>query len=361
MKILHICKQLNGGGVERVIYNYISSWKNTEDDFYIVKHVQEQGILEEPLNQLGCKIEYIVPKSRNTIGYVKSLYTLIKKYDIEVVHCHQGYMSFFPLLIAWGCGVKKRIAHGHTAFEKETAIRKCYRKICTILTRFTATDLCACGETAGNWMWKKQYQIFPNVLPIEKYYYNPEMREKIRKELFIQDTQKIPHFVVGCISRLAPGKNHDFLLEIFSCIKKRKPEAVLIIAGDGSRYKEIQEMIQKKQLETSVMMLGNREDVPDLLNAFDAFVLPTEYEGLGICLIEAQMNGLPVFTSKGAVPKETAVTSNIAYISLEKTPEEWAEKIISGKRKELSEQEKEGLGLYQGSIQVEKLRRLYEK
>ncbi|WP_310604133.1 glycosyltransferase [Anaerosporobacter sp.] len=351
--VLHICASLNGGGVERMLQNYVCAIKDETIQFHIIKHQQAEGMLEKALQECGCKITYIIPKSKNVFQYTKELITYMKQNQIDVVHCHQGYVSFFPLGVAKLCGVKKRIAHGHTAFEKESRIRKWYRALTTCFTKMVATDLLACGDSAGRWMWHKNYTVIPNAMQVEQFYFSETMRIQKRKELNIDN-----QFVIGCVSRLVPDKNHMFLLEIFREIRKKEPNATLVLVGDGSCYDEILNDINQYNIEKNVLLLKIRNDVSSLLNAFDAFVLPTKYEGLGICFIEAQINGLPTFAPQGAVPVETKITSQLSYLPMG-NPETWADSILLGKRQALSEEENQAIEQYDIAIQPQKLLNVY--
>ena len=75
-------------------------------------------------------------------------------------------------------------------------------------------------------------------------------------------------------------------------------------------------------------MLGARKDVNKIYSAMDIFFLPSLFEGLGIAYIEAQASGLYCIASD-VIPKDTAVTNNIEYISLKKKAEFWADRILA--------------------------------
>ena len=97
----------------------------------------------------------------------------------------------------------------------------------------------------------------------------------------------------------------------------------MLLAGRGALEREIHSYVDKLSLSQSVMFLGVRNDIPRLMQAMDAFVLPSLYEGLGIVNIEAQAAGLPCFSSADVVAPESAVTD------LMTGPEIWAEKVLS--------------------------------
>lgn len=96
------------------------------------------------------------------------------------------------------------------------------------------------------------------------------------------------------------------------------------------------------QLNNRVFILGERNDVNELLNMMDIFLFPSKTEGLGISLIEAQINGLYCFTSKDVVPNSVKFTDHLNFISLNKGAIYWANEIlkVSKKNREIYNEKK---------------------
>ena len=80
----------------------------------------------------------------------------------------------------------------------------------------------------------------------------------------------------------------------------------------------------------NINFLGVRDDIPELLNAMDLFVLPSLYEGLPVVLVENQSNGLMSFASD-KITDEMAVTDLVKFLPIEGTEEQWAEEICNYK------------------------------
>lgn len=170
-------------------------------------------------------------------------------------------------------------------------------------------------------------QIIHYGIEVKKFCFSKEKRDYWRKKLHLEDC-----LVIGCIGRLCYQKNHEFLLEIFKEINKKERNAKLLIIGRGELENEIRNMIQNQQLEDKTLLMGVRDDVNELLNAMDLFLLPSRYEGLGIVFVEAQANGLRCYTSAGVVPREANVCGNVTFIPLSKPAKIWAETILSAPR-----------------------------
>ncbi|MDQ0413811.1 glycosyltransferase involved in cell wall biosynthesis [Mesobacillus stamsii] len=134
---------------------------------------------------------------------------------------------------------------------------------------------------------------------------------------------------MGHIGRFNAQKNHGFLIDIFMEVLKEKPNSVLLLIGTGPLEDDIKKKIEIKNIKEKVFILGQRDDVNDLLQVMDIFVLPSLFEGLGIVLIEAQATGLYCVTSD-VVPIEAKVTTNIKFLSLNSSAKDWAKFIIEG-------------------------------
>ena len=80
-------------------------------------------------------------------------------------------------------------------------------------------------------------------------------------------------------------------------------------------------------IQDKVQNLGRRDDIRQFYNAFDAFLLPSLYEGMPVVGIEAQCCGLPIFFSKN-ITEETTASDLAHYIGLDQSPGEWADRII---------------------------------
>ena len=169
--------------------------------------------------------------------------------------------------------------------------------------------------------------------------------------------------MVGVVGRLTYQKNPQFTVEIFAKVKEKRPNAVLMFVGQGELEEETRRMVQAKGLTDSVLFLGLRTDVPDLMQAMDAFVLPSRFEGLGIVYIEAQAAGLKTFATAEVVPQEACVDESLfTYLPREATAQQWADAVLAAdttqRENKLEVIQCHGYDIHQ---EAEKLRALYLK
>lgn len=105
-------------------------------------------------------------------------------------------------------------------------------------------------------------------------------------------------FVALCAARMVDQKRHDLLVEAWALTARTHPTSVLLVAGDGPNRAAVEAAVVRHRLEGRVRLLGERADVPRLLAASDVLVLPTDWEGLPISLLEAMAVGVPVAVSR---------------------------------------------------------------
>lgn len=162
-------------------------------------------------------------------------------------------------------------------------------------------------------------KLIYNAIDVDRFRFNRSYRDEIRKKYNIEDK-----IVVGFSGRLSPQKNPLFLVEIFKEFHQLCSNSVLMIAGDGDLRKEIEKKVKEYGIENYTIMLGLRKDIEKYYQAFDLFLLPSLFEGLGIVLVEAQTAGLPVITSAGVVPDIATITSQCIRQDLNDKAIEWA-------------------------------------
>ena len=103
--------------------------------------------------------------------------------------------------------------------------------------------------------------------------------------------------IIGVVAELDPRKGHRYLIEAMPHVIKGHPDARLLIIGQGPLKAELEAQTRGLGLEKAICFTGHREDVPELLNLMDVFVLPSINEGMGRVLVEAMACGRPVVAS----------------------------------------------------------------
>ncbi|MCI9080701.1 MAG: glycosyltransferase family 1 protein, partial [Lachnospiraceae bacterium] len=106
--------------------------------------------------------------------------------------------------------------------------------------------------------------------------------------------------------------------------------SILLMAGDGELFEEIKYKAEVYGLKDKCMFLGIREDVPELLQAMDVFVLPSLFEGFPVSLVEAQASGLPCIISE-EITEEVCLCKEVKRIPLNRNAKYWAEEILKYK------------------------------
>lgn len=330
IKILHTIPALDGGGADRVLYDYsIRMLENIHFDFII--HTDNEGILEPNLRQKDCEIFHIPPAHSGVIKYFFNIMKIIKEGEYDIIHVSQGYLGVVFLCFAKLNGIKVRIAHSHMAYIPESRLQRVKRHVLTLIATLLATDLFACGKDAAEWMWgtshnKGHIHIMPNGIDVSKFVFSEKKRAKLREQFGIENK-----YVIGNVARFSYQKNHMFLIEIFNKISKKNDDAVLVLIGGGELENSIKLLVEELGLTDKVIFLGVRNDVCELLNMMDVFVLPSRFEGLPVTLIEVQVNGLPVVVST-AITNEAKISENFIALSLNEDINVWESEIQKRKR-----------------------------
>lgn len=333
IRVASVIGRYIGGGVEAVTINYYRNIDKNKVQLDFICDEDSTNIPYEEIERMGGKV-IIIPSYSKPFKYHKALKRVLKEGNYKIIHSNINTLSVFSLFAAKCAGVPVRIAHSHSTTNKKEKKKNLMKQILRPFSKVFATDYMCCSELAGRWLFgNKEYDkgnvyLLNNAIDLDKFKYNESLRKKKRKELGIKDDT----LVIGHIGRFVAQKNHDFLIDIFNEIHKKNNNSILLLAGQGPLMEDIKNKVKDLNLDDNVKFLGQRNDANELYQAFDVFLLPSLYEGLPVVGVEAQAAGLLCYLSDD-MTKETKVLDITKFMSLNNTPEEWANNILDDVKK----------------------------
>ena len=294
------------------------------------------------------------------------LYTLSRTHNrYPILHGYNSTMNLFAMLAGKQAGIPVRINESISMGHKDD--KKNLLK--TILKPFSScfsTHYMSNGEACGRWQFGDKLfdagkvTVFKTVIDTEKHKFEPELREKCRREYGLED-----NIVIGHIGRFTAQKNTLFIIDIFEKIAKREPKAKLLLIGHGELEEEMMNRVRKYGLQDRVLNLGKREDIHQFYNAMDCFLLPSLYEGLPVVGVEAECCGLPMFFST-EIPGESSPCDDLGvFIRLDEGAEAWAEKVLEKTKKQIGKRSDHRIQVKEAGFDSQeegkKLTQFYEK
>lgn len=163
--------------------------------------------------------------------------------------------------------------------------------------------------------------IYNAIMPFEVSHID---RDSVRQKLNINRDEI---FLVA-VGRLVFEKGHEYLVEAMTVVAKENPRAVAGICGAGPLHDELQAQIERLNLQHKVRLLGQWDEIPELLAASDVFVLPSRWEGLPMALLEGMMAGLPVIATRVEGVDEVVRSGEHGLLVALESPVELAQAII---------------------------------
>ena len=321
-RILTFVGKMEGGGVEAFTMNYFRKLHD-KYEFTFVCFDNSTKIPTEEITALGGKI-VIVPHVKKYIKFNKQFRKIVKEGEFDIIHSHINTLSVFPLRIAFAYSVPVRISHSHSTTSNKEFVRNIIKNILKKFSKLYATKYCACSEAAGRFQFgnkafdNNEVQLIRNGIDINKFAFNESYRNEIRDELKINKDA----YVVGNFGRLCKTKNQSYLISL----AELDPAITYLIIGSGELKDKLQNTIKEKKLN-NVILLGNTSDIYKYYSAIDVFALPSLYEGLGLCVVEAQANGLYSVVSDKA-PLECLPSKHGKFIPIGKNDiNEWINEI----------------------------------
>lgn len=322
LKIAYLTKDMPINGISTVLMNYCGNLDKEKVEITVFSGPPIAHLYKKQCAELGIELVETPPKRQNSLAYYFTLLKkLSRKYDIVHMHGNSATITI-ELMIALIKGIKVRIAHCHNSTcESQKA-----HKLLQPLFKKIYTYGFACSNLAGKWLFDDcRFDVLPNGFHTKRFLFDQEKRNEIRKELRLEDK-----YVIGHVGMFNKQKNHPFLLKVFEQVAKERNDAYLLLVGQGPDFDKISRLIEQHPFKQQIICYGTTDHVEYLYDAMDTFVFPSIHEGLGIVLLEAQINGLPCIASD-VVPKEAMLGNRVSFLPLDADLDIWEKVILQDK------------------------------
>jgi len=295
IKIVHVVHSFGVGGLENGVVNLIN--RLDEHFEHTVLCLSRSGAMAERLiNRRVALLEMKLPTDKFRFPILK-LSRVLRGLAPDIVHT-RGWSSVDAISAARVTGIPF-VIHGEHGWEasdpqgrnrRRMLVRKC---LSPLVDRFVTVS-----DDLKRWLHQsigipeRKIARIHNGVDVRRFSHG--QREAARRLLGLED----PAFVVGTVGRLDAVKDHTSLLQGFESITRLEQRAYLLVVGDGPMREEIQAQARRLGILDKVKLLGERDDIPLLLQALDVFALTSIAEGISNTILEAMASGLPVVATR---------------------------------------------------------------
>jgi len=258
------------------------------------------GYLADRLDAAGIARQPVRMHNRPDPAALAGMVRLCRQRRFDLVHTHGGTAGLWGRLGASLARVPARVHtfHGlHALHQRSGLHRGLLLAVERGLARLTSRVICV---AASDYELARSSALLPagggavirTGIDLSRFMRScePGVREAVRTGLGCTGED----FVIGTIGRLHRQKGHDSLVRAMPEVLAACSACRFVIVGDGESRGEIERLAGALQVSSRLHLAGERVDVPELLRAFDLFVLPSLWEGLPLVLIEAAAAGCAI-------------------------------------------------------------------
>lgn len=337
IKVMNLIWHMGDGGAQQIVLNYLRAFQNDPDlDFCLY-------VLEKPTNS---KYDREIKENNYPVVYLNDPRTQVRipilrgfcqrvlafrhwkaafaQFQPDIVHIHMTSLveQVLPAILYAKIPVRFATLHSNPYRQKG----KLRWFISDAFQNRNVTPICLTEEQsrmAKAWYGIKDYELVRNGMDFEGLRQACCSRQEARAYFGLDPDA----FTVIGMGRLNPIKNFPLLIESFAELLRIRPDAQLVIAGDGAERGRLQSLVEEKNLSGHVIFLGNITEISKLYSAADVLGVTSVSESLSLVALEAQICGLRCVLSDG-VPEESILLENTRKLPAEATPEDWAKALL---------------------------------
>lgn len=316
--VLHLMNNYHDASISRIVYRLVGHLGTDDFDWHIGA-MSSQGDMQDQFRSKGAQIAEFNGPGETSGSLTSRIRDYIRTHRVNVVHSHtpRTLLSAARALHP-GPRAKVKVMHLATKHILNAPEDRSWGLFYTVLDRLTLylpDHLVAVSRrireqiSASPGIGASRVTVIPNAIECESFY-EPQLRDACRSEFCLA----ADHCVIGSSGRLDLVKRYDLLLEAFSALITRHPEARLMLVGDGALRGELEQMAGRLRIAHAVIFTGFRQDIPRLLAAMDIYIMPSVNEGLSLSILEAMAAGKPVVITDVGGAREVVESDDTGVI-----------------------------------------------
>jgi len=349
IKLLHIITGLSTGGAEMMLYKLVSKIDRSYFDIYVVS-LTDIGPVGEKIKKLNIPVVAVRMKRRwkgffSFSGFFRLL-RIARSYKPDAIQTWMYHSDLIGGLVGkiLKIPVIWNIRHSNLdpKCNKKTTIWT--TKICAKFSKILPKKIICCSYASKDVHSNLGYDenkmvVIPNGFDLDAFFPDKQAREKVRKELGIDEKT----IVVGFAARFDPQKDHKNFFEAAKILHKVYPNVRFLLCGDGISWdnKKLREWIEKSGIKKVTHLLGRQDDMKDIYNAIDILSSSSSYgEGFPNVIGEAMACEVPCVVTD--VGDSAIIVKDTGFVVPPKNPEVLGGAII--KMIEIGEEKRREMG-----------------
>lgn len=321
--VCFLLTSLDVGGAETQVINLASRFKERGWTVRLVSMLAPEAWFD---TLESMQIEFVslhMPRGIPDVRGLIRLVALLRKWRPHVLHCHMVHANILGRIARLASPVPVVISTAHNIDEGGHWRELAYRftdglaDITTNVSQAAVDCYVRVGAAPEN-----KIRFIPNGLDTDRFKPDGQYVKALREELGLDDS-----FVWLAVGRLEKEKDYPCMLRAFAMVQAAG-RSMLLIAGRGPDEGALKSLARDLGIADRVRFIGVRTDVERLMNAADAYVMSSAWEGLPMVLLEAAATALPAVTTDVGGCREIVIDGETGAVVQPENPRELAEAML---------------------------------
>ena len=302
-RVTHVITGLGaGGGAENLLFQLLDHLDEGRSGHRVISMRSPQPSLVPSIEEMGVSVRELDWSGRPGPADFLRLGQALRELPSDVIQTWMLHSNVIGGLAAravsrtpviWGVHLS---VFDHSSLGNKAAVVQQGERLCSwgVPSRIVACSNSSYRAMVDMHYRRKRVVTIPNGFDVSRFRPNPAARDEIRRELGISETT----MVIGHTARYHPIKDHAGLISAATEVLQQLPDVRFVLCGAGVERENPELDALVAPLGDRVMLLGQRDDVPRVLNAFDLAVSSSVSEALSLAIGEAMATGLPVVATR---------------------------------------------------------------